>query len=303
MNFSLCPELTRPWPAVLDACRRAEAAGFACVWLADHLMADDDRDPALAILECWTTAAALLAATRRIDVGTLVSANAFRHPALVANMTATLQSIGDGRFRLGLGAGGQANEHLALGFAFPPLPQRAAALDEAATVVRSLLEEPVTTFSGTHYTLTRARLHPKPPRTSMLVGGADARWTLPVVARHADAWSIWGTPAELRETSARLDACCREVGRDPAEIRRSAIAGLLISDDAQTLDRARAGDPLPASMIGTPEHVADLVADYARAGVTELVISDFPVLSPALTEASLARLAAEVAPRLEPPAG
>lgn len=279
MDFSIAPNLEQPWDAVLDSCRRAERAGWDGIWFSDHLMADEDRDPRTPVLECWTAMSAVAGSVPRVRLGTLVSANTFRHPALVAKMAATLDHITGGRFVLGLGAGGQENEHAAYGIPFPPIAERVARLEEAARLLKSLAPG-----------LSTGSL-------PLLIGGAGERLSLPVVARHADEWSIWGTPGTMKRKGASLDACCRAIGREPAEIRRSAEVVLLVSDDPDLLARARARAAAPASLIGTVDEVLDQLRHYAEAGVHELVVNDTPPAPGAGGRTSLDRFIGEVAPR------
>jgi alkanesulfonate monooxygenase SsuD/methylene tetrahydromethanopterin reductase-like flavin-dependent oxidoreductase (luciferase family) len=90
-------------PALVEAARRAEAAGFGGIWTYDHIsgIAFQGRP----VLDLWTVLASIAAETTRVSVGPLVVNTVARHPAHVAVATATLQDLSGGRVHLGLGAG------------------------------------------------------------------------------------------------------------------------------------------------------------------------------------------------------
>jgi alkanesulfonate monooxygenase SsuD/methylene tetrahydromethanopterin reductase-like flavin-dependent oxidoreductase (luciferase family) len=124
--MSICLDPGRPWADLQKLVQRVDATGWYAVYLPDHFMPHDPADRVLdgPVLECWTTLSALAAQTATIRVGTLVLSNTYRHPAVVANMAATLDQVTGGRVVLGIGAGWQPNEHRAYGL--PSTPRRTA---------------------------------------------------------------------------------------------------------------------------------------------------------------------------------
>jgi alkanesulfonate monooxygenase SsuD/methylene tetrahydromethanopterin reductase-like flavin-dependent oxidoreductase (luciferase family) len=134
---------------------------FESGWTFDHFypIFSDSTGPCL---EGWTTLAALAQATRRLRVGVLVTGNVYRHPAVLANMAATLDVVSDGRLELGLGAGWNEEECTAYGIELPPLGERFDRFDEACEVIVGLLTNETTDFQGKHYRLRAARCEPKP---------------------------------------------------------------------------------------------------------------------------------------------
>ena len=156
---------------IRDIVLECEKLGYHSVWLDDHLMYND-----WPILECWTTLSALAALTSKIRLGTMVSCNAHRNPALLAKAAATLDVISGGRLELGIGAGVQEKEHLAYGFGFPNLNVRVERLGEALQVIRQLWTQEKATFRGKHYALKDAVCEPKPiqkPYPPITVGGSS----------------------------------------------------------------------------------------------------------------------------------
>ena len=107
------------------------------------------------------------------------------------------------------------------------------------------------------------------------VGGGGEKVTLRITAKYADEWNVWGTVETLRHKMAILDQHCADVGRDPGSIQRSAVALLFMSEDNAFLERMRNAGVDRANIIGTPEEVKAVVADYEAAGVDELIVPDF----------------------------
>ena len=297
MRFSVCVDPGRPWPDILALAQGVEAAGFDRVYVCDHFIpaTADGADARGFMLEGWTVAAALGGCTNRIDVGTLVLGNTYRHPAVVANMAATLDCLTNGRFVLGLGAGWQANEHTAYGIDLPPPVARLDRLEEACQVIRLLLTEEVSNFSGDWYQLIEARCDPKPvSRLPLLIGGGGERRTLRIAARFADEWHTWATPEEFRRKNAVLDQHCADVGRDPATLLRSTGGEVRLSTNGDA--DVRPGDD--GSVTGTTDMAAERLVEYRQAGADEFVVRDHHALSVGQTLETLSLLSTDVLPGL-----
>src|SRR5690349_15795268 len=133
----------------------------------------------------------MAAHTSRMRVGMIVLGVTYRHPALVANMAATIDHVSGGRLEFGLGAAWYELEHDQYGIPFPRIGDRMDMLDEACRIVRSLWTEKRTTFEGEHYRLRDALCEPKPLQAHLplIVGGSGERRTLRIVAEHADGWN------------------------------------------------------------------------------------------------------------------
>jgi F420-dependent oxidoreductase-like protein len=279
VRFSLWPSSSQPYPELQEVARHAESTGWDGVFVADHFMGSGSGPAQPAdqpTLEAGSLAAALAAAVPRVTIGTLVYGNTYRHPAVVANMAATVDHVSGGRFRLGVGAGWQQNEHEQYGIDLPPVGARIDCFEEAIQVIRSLLREPTTSFAGSHYRLADALCEPKPVQDELpiLVGAAGEQRMLGIVARYADEWNCWGTPDVFAHKSRVLDRHCDKAGRDPAAILRTTQALVFVTDDDATGDELVARVPR-AAIGGTPERLADTVAAYAEAGLDELIIPDF----------------------------
>ncbi len=276
MRFSVWPAPTQIVEDVTAIARHAEASGWDGLFLADHFMPDaEDTSPTWP--EVWTTLAALATRVPRIRLGTLVTGNTYRHPAVLAKMAATVDQISGGRLVLGLGAGWQENEHRQYGIPFYTLGERLARLDEACQVIKSLFSNEKSHFDGVFYQLADASLEPKPVQRPLplLIGGGGEKVTLRITARWADEWNVWGNVETLRHKSRVLERHCADVGRDPGEIQRSAVALLFLSDDAEFVKKMQGRDIGRPVIVGNAEQVQQTVREYAEAGVDELIVPDF----------------------------
>jgi len=98
--------------------------------------------------------------------------------------------------------------------------------------------------------------------------------TMRIAARYADEWNGWGLPEVTAHKIDVLEHHCREIGRDPASIRRSGQALVSMSDEPGQLERWRSESvPMPR-IIGTPAQVGEVMARYAEIGLDEFVVSD-----------------------------
>jgi alkanesulfonate monooxygenase SsuD/methylene tetrahydromethanopterin reductase-like flavin-dependent oxidoreductase (luciferase family) len=269
---------------VYDEFQMAEDLGFDHAWLVDHLV-DTDGPPEHPCLEAWTLLAAIAARTKRIRLGVLVTSNTFRHPAVLLKEAVTVDHISGGRLILGLGSGWHDDEHRRYGIDLPEPAERVDRFAEAVEMISLLMSQPRTTFHGQHYRLDDAPLEPRPiqqPRIPILIAAHRPRM-LRLAARFADQWDTFatlpgtatdGVSASIEERIRSLDDACREIGRDPAEIRRSTWAR--------------------SAALESDEIYAGFVDRHRLLGFT-----DFSVVAPAAgAEAVLRRVAEGVIPEL-----
>jgi F420-dependent oxidoreductase-like protein len=201
---------------------------FESAWTFDHFypIFSDSNGPCL---EGWTVTTALAQATKRIRVGLLVTGIVYRHPAVLANMAASVDIVSGGRLELGLGAGWNEQECGAYGIELGSLTERFDRFDEALQVIIGLLTQTTTDFQGDYFTMTAARCEPKAiqrPHPPICIGGGGERRTLRSVARFGQHWNWTGGTVEA--WAAKRDVLherCAEVGRDPSEIVTSIHLG------------------------------------------------------------------------------
>jgi len=241
---------------------------------------EDPPDPAAEMgprLEAWTVLAGLAIAVPRVRLGAMVSGNTYRHPALLANMAATVDHLSGGRLVVGLGAGWQENEHQRYGFELGTLAGRSDRFEEACEILKMLFSQDRTTFGGHYYQLDDAPMEPKPLQQPLplMIGGGGEKRTLRTVARFADEWNVWGHPHDLRQKIAVLERHCRDTGRDVSEIQKSAVGLLIFTETKEETAEIRAGLGHRGGLVGTPDELRVTVADYRDAGVDEIIVPDF----------------------------
>ncbi|MFV0523210.1 MAG: LLM class F420-dependent oxidoreductase [Acidimicrobiales bacterium] len=246
------------WTDFLDVWRAADdIETFATAWNFDHfypLVGDTDGP----CLEGWTMLAALAQATSRIRIGTMVNGMHYRHPAVTANMAATVDHVSGGRLNLGLGAGWNEQESTAYGIELGSVKDRLDRFEEGVACIIGLLSNEHTNYQGRFFTLTDARCEPKPvqrPNPPIVIGGSGPKRTLAIVARHADQWDggFAADPTAWLSLSEILDGHCADIGRDPGEISRSIHLAWAPDDD--------------------PSKLAARAAELADAGVDEIIFS------------------------------
>jgi len=226
MRFGIFPgAVGATWDQLREVWTFADEVGYSTAWIPDHFYSGWG-DPEGPCFEGWSVVAAMAAVTRRIRIGTMVSGNTYRHPAVVANMVATIDQISGGRVELGMGAGWMIAEHEGYGIPLPPPRERLDRLDEALTVMKLLFTEKRANFRGNYYQLVNALCEPKPiqkPYPHVVVGGGGEKRTLRVVAKHADEWNGEVGPDGMKHKIEVLHEHCRAIGRNPAEIEISVL--------------------------------------------------------------------------------
>jgi len=245
-----------PWQDFLDVWRAVDACDpFVAAWNFDHFypLIGDTHGPCL---ESWTMLSALAQATSRIRIGSMVNGMHYRHPAVTSNMAATVDIISGGRLTLGMGAGWNVEESNAYGIELGSVAQRLDRFEEGVEVIVRLLSQEVTDFSGEYFTITDARCEPKPVQSPLplLIGGSGPKRTLRIVAKWAQAWDAsFGTPEAWQAKNEALLGHCQDLGRDPAEIERSAHVAWEAGAD--------------------PSALADQAAELVAVGVDQVIFS------------------------------
>jgi len=276
-NYSWPGEPGEIGPHLVRLVQDAERAGLDTVWVSDHLLqADPTSTPDAEMLEAYTTLGFLACATRRLRLGTMVSAVTYRSPALLIKAVTTLDVLSGGRAWLGIGAGYQQDEAAAMGLFLPSDPERFARLEETLRLARQMWSGDQAPFTGPYHRLARPVGSPLPvqrPHPPILVGGAGERRTLPLVARHADACNLFDIPdggVTVRRKLAVLAGYCEQAGRSIDDIEKT-ISTRLFPDQP-------------------PDRFVQRCADLAEIGIEHAVV----LTSGPWTGEALDRLAAAV---------
>ena len=263
-------ELRRLW-------RYADDHGFDFISVWDHFYENPIIDGNQPEFEAIAAMATLAAETRNARIGCHVFCTTYRNPGLLANSIMTIDHVSSGRVELGIGAGWFAEEHTAYGYPFDSPKVRSDRLDEGVQVLRLLLTQEVSSFSGAHYQLRDAKLYPRPvqERMPIVVGGRGERRTLPTAARRADGWNIaYITAGEFKRLNGVLDVLCEKEGRDPAELDRSINLHMRMGTSAghgAQIERERGS--ISGAVAGTPQQAVETIRTYEEAGADRVSIA------------------------------
>lgn len=278
------PEVERvvPWAEYARMARFADASPFDSIWVGDHLLYRDDGKPERGPQEAWTSMSALAAITERITLGPLVACVGFHPPAVIAKMAATISDISNGRFVLGLGAGWNRPEFDAFDIAFD---RRASRFEEALPIITDLIAGRRCSFSGQFNDIRDAVVLPPPQHDIPIMIGSNGDRVLRSGLKTAASWNTWfdwfGNSAEgFANLNDHVSDLISEVGRNPAEVHRSAC--MLVRVDPSSSER-----PDPDG--GRAVSLGDLrmcLTEMRSAGADEVIIVADPI-----TESSMRAIA------------
>lgn len=259
-------------------------ADWISVW--DHFYEAPPKGGTQPHFEALATLGALAAETQRARIGCLVFYVGYRNPALLAKAATTLDHISNGRFEIGLGAGWHIWEASAYGYPFPDIGTRLDMLEEATQIVRRMLTEDRTSFSGKHFQVDDATCLPRPvqDRLPIWIGGVGEKRTLKIVADHADGWNAaYLAPDEFARVNSVLNQWCEDEGRDPASLKRAVNVTfnmglneadvarqrqLLGEDWGATAERISGG-----ALLCTPDAAVERILEYVQAGADEVNVA------------------------------
>jgi len=276
------------WSDIRQLAVTAEELGFDSLWTEDHLYYQGPTGEAIGPWEAWTTLGALAEASKSIRLGTMVTPIAMRRPVMVAHEAATIDEISGGRLVLGLGAGWNRDEFDAVGADFEPRFSRFA---EALSILMDLFESGDVAHKGEHYQV-EASLEPRPsvrPRPELMIGSLGPKM-LHTALPHVDGWNWDGFTLDLphfEKSTAGVSKICRELGRDPATVWRSAHLVASLEGALGLPVNLPEDDEL---LGGSAEQLADGLRRCAEAGMDEVMLIVDPPTPEALE--TLARAAA-----------
>ena len=266
VRFGVLMLPTDPWPEAVARARHVEALGYDHLWTYDHLSWRRYRGRRWHAAIPWLTGMA--AATNRIRLGPMVTTPNLRHPATLAQEVVTVDHVSNGRFILGVGAGGVGFDSTVFGAQPLARAELVARLEEFVDLLGQLFAEPNVSYDGTYFTVNDACIRPdavQAPRVPIAIAAGGPR-ALALVARYADAWITFGatsgesssasaTEASVRLQTQQLEDACAAIGRDSSEIQRIYLVG---NTEERPLASSAAFD--------------DFVGRYSAIGFTDLVV-------------------------------
>lgn len=315
------------WGVMAGLARRAdENDAWSSVWVYDHFHTVPVPSQE-ATHEAWTLMAALAAVTHRVRLGQMCTCMAYRNPAYLAKVAATVDIVSEGRVEMGIGAGWYEHEWRAYGYGFPRAGDRLRALQEGVEILRQMWTTGTGTYAGEHFTVDGARCHPQPLQGTALPGsthngipmwiaGGGEKKTLRIAAKYADYTNFGsGIPEQFKHKSAVLRQHCDDLGRDFAEITRTTNLDIVIgSTERDVADRIawlddhlrRAGVPdsrresriaelRTSAGVGTPEQLVERLQGLGGLGLGYLIGYFFEA---AYDTSGIALFEAEVIPEL-----
>ncbi|MBZ4319805.1 LLM class F420-dependent oxidoreductase [Streptomyces huiliensis] len=276
------PQQGASYDTLLTVAKATEDLGFDAFFRSDHYLAMGSSDGLPGPTDAWITLAGLARETRRIRLGTLMTAGTFRLPGVLAIQVAQVDHMSGGRVELGLGAGWYEEEHTAYGIPFPK--EKFGRLEEQLAIVTGLWETEVGStfdFDGKHYRLAGSPALPKPAqsRVPVLIGGLGASRTPRLAARYADEFNVpFASLADTERQFGRVRAAAEEAGRKPDDLVYSnALVVCVGKNDAEVARRAaaigREVDELKANgLAGSPAEVVDKIGRYAEIGASRVYL-------------------------------
>lgn len=273
--------------------KEAESAGFDSVLVMDHFyQLPGLGDPDFYMIECYTLLAALARETSRVRLGSLVTGNTYRNPAVLAKTVTALDIVSGGRAQLGIGAGWYELEHDAFGIPFGTFTDRFEKLEEALKIVLPMLRDERPTLDGDHYQVKDAINQPPPVgRIPVMIGGSGEKKTLRMVAQYADESNIICRPEDVPRKLEALDHHCEMLGRDRSEItvswQRSVCVAPTMEEATQELDAYLVRRGLDVSTLdeealarirnrmvyGDPDTVGEQMTEFMATGVDGFTIN------------------------------
>ncbi len=296
MDFGLHVPASSPTVKAEDLVRfaqQAEALGFYCLTLADHIVVPKDisvpypytvdgKYPGTGYhLETLMTMGFLAGSTKRIRFVTSVMILPYRNPIVTAKMLASLDVLSGGRVIVGAGVGWMKEEFETI--RTEPFEERGKVTDEYIAAFRELWTSDNPSFSGKYCSFSNILFLPKPlqkPTIPIWIGG-HSKQAIRRAARLGDGWHPIGgvptiplEPEDIARDMSMLREYAEKAGRDPKNIR-VALKGSLFDREKQITPGKR------RRFIGSAEEVASDIRDYRAVGVDTMI---FDVRQPTTSE-------------------
>jgi FMNH2-dependent dimethyl sulfone monooxygenase len=299
------------WDYVSRLARRSEEIGYDLTLIAE-LNLNDIKGVEAPALDAWSTAAALAAVTRRLELMVAVRPT-FHLPALLAKQAANIDHISNGRLSLNVVSSWWADEARKFGVHFEQHDDRYARTSEWLDIVDALWKRDHVSYEGNYYKVEDSIVQPKPlsrPRPVIYAGG-ESEAAKNLIASKCDAYVMHGDPpervqAKISDLSARRErfglgrmkfgvaayAIVRDSEREAqvelkriTDVKQSAagygnyqqwLANTQLEQRVSLEDYSVSNRGLRSGLVGTPEQVAERVAEFEDAGVGLLLLQFSP---------------------------
>jgi len=307
-------QMAATWEYNSRLARRSEEIGYDLTLIAE-LNLNDIKGVEAPSLDAWSTAAALAAVTRRLELMVAVRPT-FHQPALLAKQAANIDHIGGGgRLSLNVVSSWWADEARKYGVEFEQHDDRYARTSEWLEVVDRMWHEDHFSFNGNYYRVDDAVMQPKPrtrPRPVIYAGG-ESEAAKEMISRLCDAYVMHGDePARVREKIADMSARRERLNLPPmqygvaayaivrpseaeaerelariTDVKQSAagydnyhqwLAGTKLEQQVSLQDYSVSNRGLRSGLVGTPDQVAERVAEFEAVGVDLLLLQCSPQL-------------------------
>lgn len=295
------------WPRITKVAAAIEDVGYDSLWVYDHFHTHPGASQE-STFEAWSLMAGLAAITNRVRLGQMCTCIPYRPASLLGKIALSVDAMSGGRLDVGIGAGWSDGEFKGYGYPFPSAGERLDMLEEAAQVLIEMWTTDVAHFTGKHYQLDGAIAHPKSvqnPHPPLWIAGGGEKRTLKIVAKYGDHSNFGKDVPSFVHKSNILAKHCEDVGRDFDEIGRSVHLMSVIGTDQADLDKKLAvaaerrkctpEEFAAKQFVATPEQATEKMAEFAEAGVDEMILYFYDMG----VGDSLELFAAEVMPHLQ----
>lgn len=247
------------WDVMSGLAQRADAGPWESLWVYDHFHTTPVHSEE-ATHEAWTLMAAFAASTSRIRLGQMCTCMAYRNPAYLAKVAATVDIVSGGRVEMGIGGGWYEHEWRAYGYGFPPVAERLRMLREGVDIMQQAWTTGRATLDGEFYQVDGALVRPLPLQDGgipMWVAGGGEKVTLKIAAQYAAYTNYSGSLEDIDRKSDALRRHCDAIGRDFASITRTSNFNTIVG-----ATEAEARDRLASVMARLTPHLGQERADH-----------------------------------------
>ncbi|MDH5449460.1 MAG: LLM class F420-dependent oxidoreductase [Candidatus Bathyarchaeota archaeon] len=272
---------------IKDIVTTAERAGFYSLWVMDHFFqlgeqggillgpVEDDMHEGYSLLNY------IAALTRNVKLGTLVTGNIYRPPGILVKTVTTLDVLSGGRAYFGIGAGWFERESVGLGIPYHDWRIRFEMLEETLQIAKQMWSSNNGEFKGNHYKLKETLCSPQPlqrPHPPILIGGMGPRKTLRLVAKYADACSLFtrGGLNSVKNALAILEQHCKDVRRPFDQIEKTTLGPIHLGHSEMpnfVESKRRDGTSYKTSILKTAKDTIEHLNELAKIGIDHAIFN------------------------------